>query len=213
MSEKIVKNSKKQNRKSVTCNTIYQFKITLNDITPPIWRRIQVPDTYTFWDLHVAIQDAMGWLDCHLHEFYLRDNDSGRKYSIGMPGEETPPELLDDHEEKIKDHVTQEGQKIEYIYDFGDDWEHEIELEKILAKEDGKTYPNCPDGARACPPEDVGSVPGYEELLEVLKDPQHEEYQEFIDWLGGKFDPEQFDPRKVEFDDPEWRWKQAMDLE
>jgi len=123
---------------------VYQFKITLRDIKPPIWRRIQVPETYTFWDLHVAIQDAMGWSDYHLHEFEMVDPSTGLKVNIGIPDE-----------------------------DFGGIW-------------------------------------GYENFLEIINDPDNEEYEDMIEWVGGEFDPEHFDVKEVSFDDPDKRRRIAF---
>lgn len=95
------------------------------------------------------------------------------------------------------DQIVSEGDKLIYEYDFGDGWEHKIRIEKILPAEKGKRYPVCLAGKRACPPEDCGGPPGYERLLEVLRDPKHEEYEETLEWLGGPFDPEAFDVNEV----------------
>ncbi|MDI3524632.1 MULTISPECIES: plasmid pRiA4b ORF-3 family protein [unclassified Kosmotoga] len=186
---------------------VYQFKITLKGIKPPIWRRIQVPETYTFWDLHVAIQDAMGWLDYHLHEFEIINPSTGLKVNIGIPDEDFGRDVLPGWKQKIADYFSMENPKANYTYDFGDNWEHKIELEKILPREKGVTYPVCIKGKRACPPEDCGGVWGYEELLEAIKDPAHERHEELLEWLGEDFDPEHFDVNEVSFDDPNKRLK------
>lgn len=180
---------------------VYQFRIDLKDIRPPIWRRIQVPETYTFWDLHVAIQDAMGWKDYHMHEFQITDPSFGERIRI-----ETP-----EWEKKIADWLNIETSTANYIYDFGDFWEHKVKLEKIIPREKGVNYPICIKGKRACPPEDCGGVWGYEELLEIIKDPDHEEYEEMIEWVGEDFDPEHFDPKEVVFDDPDRRREDAFE--
>ncbi|HID93190.1 MAG TPA: plasmid pRiA4b ORF-3 family protein [bacterium (Candidatus Stahlbacteria)] len=184
---------------------VYQFKITLEGIKPRIWRRIQVPETYTFWDLHVAIQDAMGWLDYHLHEFEIVDPSTGLKVNIGMPDEDFGREILPDWKQKIADYFSMENRSADYVYDFGDNWEHKIRLEKILPRNKNINYPICIKGERACPPEDCGGDLGYARLLEILKNPNHEEYEEMLEWVGGKLDPEHFDPKEVSFDDPEKR--------
>lgn len=192
---------------------IYQFKITLKDIEPPIWRRIHVPETYTFWDLHVAIQDVMGWLDYHLHEFEMIHPATGMTVNIGIPDEDfdLDTEILPGWKQKIADYFSIENSKAEYIYDFGDNWIHEIKLEKILPQERGIKYPLCIDGKRACPPEDCGGTWGYENFLKIIMDPRHERYEELLEWVGGEFDPEHFDVREVHFDNPKKRLKMVLE--
>ena len=191
-------------------NQVFQFKITLKGIKPPIWRRIQVPETYTFWDLHVAIQDAMGWDDYHLHEFELVNPLTGLKQSIGSPDEEFDREVFPELKQKLVDSFSMENRSAVYTYDFGDNWEHKIQLEKILPREEGVTYPICIKGKRACPPEDCGGIWGYAELLEILGNPNHEEYEEMLEWLGGEFDPEKFNVEEISFGDPEKRRKMGF---
>ncbi len=191
-------------------NQVFQFKITLKGIKPPIWRRIQVPETYTFWDLHVAIQDAMGWDDYHLHEFELVNPLTGLKQSIGSPDKEFDREVFSELKQKLVDFFSMENRSAVYTYDFGDNWEHKIQLEKILPREEGVTYPICIKGKRACPPEDCGGIWGYAELLEILGNPNHEEYEEMLEWLGGEFDPEHFDVEEISFGDPEKRRKMGF---
>ncbi|GFO96830.1 plasmid priA4b ORF-3 family protein [groundwater metagenome] len=189
----------------------YQFKITLKGIKPPVWRRIQVPETYTFWDLHVAIQDVMGWLDYHLHEFEIMDPSTGSKVNIGLPDDEFGRKVLVGWNQKIADYFSMENPRADYVYDFGDNWEHKIKLEKILPREKNVDYPVCIKGKRACPPEDVGGIWGYEDFLEIIKNPDHEEYEEMLEWAGGEFDPEHFDCGEVSFDDPAKRLKIALE--
>lgn len=193
---------------------VYQFKITLKHIKPPIWRRIQVPETYTFWDLHVAIQDAMGWTDSHLHEFAITNPSTGEKAVIGIPDEGFDYDMgrttLPDTKQKISKWFSEQNNKAEYIYDFGDNWEHAVKLEKILPREKEIDYPICTAGQRACPPEDCGGIGGYEHFLEIIMDPEHEEYEEMLEWAGGDFDPERFNPDGVFFDDPDDRFEYAF---
>ena len=192
---------------------IYQFKIELEGITPTIWRRIQVPEDYSFWDLHVAIQDAIGWLDYHLHLFLIRRKHSRVATQIGIPDDyafEGSPEILPGWEIPISDYFHDVGITADYEYDFGDGWRHKVLLEGILLREKGHKYPRCIDGARACPPEDCGGVHGYSRLLEVLADPDDEEHESMLEWLGGKYDPQKFVPGKVKFDNPKQRWKRAF---
>lgn len=194
-------------------NQVYQFKITLQGVRPPVWRRIQVPETYSFWDLHVAIQDAMGWLDYHLNEFEMVNPRTGAKVLIGIPDEESldDREVLPDDKQKIARYFTPQNRHARYVYDFGDDWEHIASLEKIVPREENVDYPRCLAGKRSCPPEDCGGIGGYEELLEALADPDHEEHEQMVTWLGGEFDPAAFDPAEVVFMDPAVRRKIAFD--
>ena len=188
-------------------NNVYQFKITLIDTKPPVWRRIQVPETYTFWDLHVAIQDAMGWEDYHLHEFRLKNPITGQESYIGIPDEENEfplsYEILAGWQQRISDWLSMQNKRVYYIYDFGDSWEHTIVLEKVLPKEKNVRYPICLDGKRACPPEDCGSIPGYEDICRG----KHEFQEHYKD-----FDPEYFNPKEVDFDDPEEQLKLRLDF-
>ncbi|OQY09173.1 MAG: hypothetical protein B6I30_10185 [Desulfobacteraceae bacterium 4572_187] len=191
---------------------VYQFKITLLDSNPVIWRKIAVPETYTFWDLHVAIQDAMGWEDCHLHEYKIRNPLNNIECEIGYPDDEyRAGEVLKGWEQPIKKFFTEKNNKALYQYDFGDDWHHEIKLEKITDKIEGKKYPLCLAGERACPPEDCGGIWGYENLLKVMSDPSHEEYEEMKEWIGEDFDPAKFDIKKVRFTNPQARLKMRLD--
>lgn len=195
-------------------NHVLQFKITLKGSRPPIWRRIQVPAGYTFWELHVAIQDAMGWHDCHLHEFTVHDPSTGVGAQIGIADEEltSGEEILAGWKHKIADWFTPENTIAAYDYDFGDGWEHQVKFEGSPVRDKDRTYPVCLDGQRACPPEDVGGIDGYADFLKAISDPGHEEHAEWLEWVGGEFDPERFRPEEVEFDDPEDR-RQIMLLD
>ena len=237
---------------------IYRFRVQLSGIKPPVWRRIELPGNYTFWDLHMAIQESMGWENYHLFSFRLpleseNDNDTGVSWE-GFP-ETLPqpqpqkgleiglPQFKTDFDEEIKASWSTsisdyfgfgdgecsggDGEESEckltdsarYVYDFGDHWEHEIELEKISAGDEdyemgelseeernrfgrdfsSRKYPLCTAGSRAAPPEDCGGVGGYEQLLEVLNDPDHPEHERMRAWAGEDYDPEYFDPEEVEF--------------
>jgi hypothetical protein len=193
---------------------VYQFKLVLVGVEPPIWRRIQVPETYSFWDLHVALQDAMGWLDYHLHVFRVAGQGPGEVELVGIPDDdpfEGDKPTLPGWETPITRHFPRPGTSVQYEYDFGDGWEHELTLEAILPRQRGQKFPLCVDGARACPPEDCGGVYGYETLLAVIQDPTHEEYESTFEWLGGRFDPDTFDPKRVQFDDPARRYRIAFE--
>ena len=190
---------------------LYQFKITLKNIKPPVWRRIHVPENYSFWDLHVAIQDAFGWLDYHPHGFATMNNDYTQVKRIGIPDTEGMDlEMLPGWEENISDWFSLDKNKaMNYTYDFGDTWEHRVELEKIIPRGKDINYPVCIKGKRACPPEDCGGVWGYEDKLEILKNKQHSEYEDIAEWMGEDFDPEKFDCDEVIFDDPIERLKNS----
>lgn len=194
-------------------DSIYQFVITLQEVHPPVWRRIQVPASYSFWDLHVAIQDAMGWTDSHLHAFTLPEPRSGNTVNVGIPLEDDFDDefqVLPGWNHRIVELFTLDSPRAQYEYDFGDSWMHDVVLEAVQPREPGATYPRCLDGARACPPENVGGTGGYEEFLEAIRDPQHEEHDRDLTWIGGSFDPEAFDPAQVLFDDPHERWEHAF---
>ena len=173
---------------------IYQFKVTLMESHPPIWRRIQVPDC-TLGELHEVLQFVMGWEDCHLHQFIVRGESYGpldpEDLHWGM-------EKVDEEEISIS-RVAKTGRKVRFIYeyDFGDSWQHEILLEKILEPEPNVAYPRCIEGARACPPEDVGGISGYAEFLEAISDPNHEDHDDMVVWSGGRFDPDRFSVDEV----------------
>jgi hypothetical protein len=191
----------------------FQFKVTLQDVAPPVWRRIEVPATYSFWDLHVAVQDAMGWQDYHLHAFRIRNRRTGGTDAIGIPdpdGFVDEPDFLAGWEIPLTAYFTDAGDRAEYEYDFGDGWIHDVVLEGIGDRQAKAKYPRCTAGARACPPEDSGGPHGYADLLATLADPSHEEHENVADWLGGAFDPESFDPARVRFDDPKKRWRTAF---
>jgi len=212
--DKSINNQEKEKSRKMKkkYNQVYQFKIALEGIKPPIWRRIQVPETYTFWDLHVAIQDAMGWSDYHLHLFEVRDPSTGMKVEIGIPEKEFGEEgaTLAETKQKIADYFSMENRTADYVYDFGDNWEHKIQLEKILPREKGVEYPICIKGKRACPPEDCGGIWGYADFLEIIANPEHEEHEEMLEWVGGEFDPEHFDVEEVSFADPDKRRKMTL---
>lgn len=175
---------------------IYQLKVTLKHSSPPIWRRIQVPGDITLAKLHHILQATMmGWEDYHLHQFVVGDlRDRRASVYYGQP---TPDdwgiELQDERQVKLKQVAPREKIKFIYEYDFGDNWEHELLVEKILPPEPGVTYPRCLKGKGACPPEDVGGVWGYYSFLEAIQDPNHPEHEDMLDWIGGEFDPEAFD--------------------
>jgi pRiA4b ORF-3-like protein len=195
-------------------NIVFQFRIALKEIAPPIWRRIQVISTATFWDLHVAIQDAMGWLDYHQHVFRIKKPRAKNLTVIGIPPDddyEDQAKILSAWEEDIGDYFVEPGKTADYIYDFGDSWEHDILFEGILLKEKAVFYPLCISGARACPPEDCGGIFGYHDFLEIIHNPAHEEHETMMQWGGRNFDSELFRAKDVTFDNPKKRLKKAFE--
>lgn len=151
-----------------------------------------IPDNLTLQQLHIVIQIAMGWFDAHLHEFEIGG------VSYGAPDQfEMMDHVVSEQKVKVSQVLGKGIKRFKYTYDFGDNWEHVIEIEKVLPVEPDATYPVCLTGKRACPPEDVGGVWGYEGLLEVFADPNHPEYEELIDWIGDDFDSTEFDIEEV----------------
>jgi len=172
---------------------VHQYKVTLRHITPPIWRRFQIEDYMTFEDLHGTIQITMGWETAHLYAFHVGKEmitDAESLLEMGGSGR-------DADETQISQLLKKEGATCTYTYDFGDSWEHDLVLEKILPVDPDIEYPVCLDGARACPPEDCGGIPGYMEILETLKKPKSKAYKELMEWLDDDFDPEAFDAAAV----------------
>ncbi len=164
---------------------VYTLKIVLEGSNPPIWRRIQVRGNTKLDVFHIILQSAMGWGDKHSHEFII----GKKKYA--NPSQELE-KTLDEAGYTLSQLIKEKGQSFKYTYDFGDDWLHEIMVENIETKNIKLLYPVCLEGERACPPEDIGGVPGYEERLLALKDPSHPEHKEIADWFEPSFNPEEF---------------------
>ncbi len=170
---------------------IYQLKVTLKGTRPPIWRRLQVPSDVTLAKLHRVIQVSMGWYNSHLHQFTI----NGVYYGVPSPDDWQP--IVDERRYRLSAVVPQAKTKFLYEYDFGDGWDHEILVEKILPNDTGLEHALCLKGRRACPPEDVGGVWGYVSFLEAISNPDHPEHEELLEWVGGGFDPEAFDPERT----------------
>ena len=169
---------------------VIQFKITLDHIEPPIWRRILLTGDLTFADVHLILQAAMGWQNSHLHEFRLGDR------RVGVPDPEAG-EIEDERKVRLAQVELQAGETFRYVYDFGDGWTHAILVEKVVPADTRFLYPVCMAGARACPPEDSGGPPGYAEFLRKISDPEDEEHDHMVAWIGGVFDPEGFDVNRT----------------
>jgi len=174
---------------------IYQIKVTLLGTDPAIWRRVLVPADLTLEQLHNVLQLAMGWEDCHMHEFRIGQQRFGKPDPMeqAFGGSRTASERT----ARLFNVLGRAGTKAVYTYDFGDSWEHQIVVEKRLAPEPGRDYPACLAGERHGPPEDCGGIPGFYNLLEAISDPEHEQHKEQLEWLGDDFDPEAFSADEV----------------
>jgi hypothetical protein len=168
--------------------SIYQLKIRLLDIHPPIWRRIQVPNTISLCCLHDVFQVVMGWTDSHLHRFE-KDGDC---WGVPESDEFNELDLIDERKTWLAQVLKAEGDSMVYLYDFVDDWRHQITLEKIIPTSDGVKTPVCLGGKRRCPPDGVGGVSGYQEFLKFIVDPAHRNDEPFIHYAGGLFRAEEF---------------------
>jgi hypothetical protein len=180
--------------------SVYQIKISLIGVKPPIWRTVLVSSDMKLDVFHNVIQLAMGWTDSHLHQFIAN------KVFYGIPDEDFELEMEDETKYRLSQLLKEEKESLVYEYDFGDSWEHKILLEKILPFDTKTTMPVCIKGKRACPPEDCGGIWGYEELLETISNPKHTDHDDMLEWLGGEFDPEEFDLEAINEDLAE-SWK------
>lgn len=166
---------------------IYQLHISLDNIRPPIWRRLLVPSNVRLSELSEIILTAMGWMGYHLHQFII----NGVYY--GNPEYNDMGKTKNETRVALREIARMVGYKFKYEYDFGDGWMHTIKVEKILPAEVGVQYPVCIKGKRACPPKDVGGPWGYAEFLETIQDPESDRAAEMLEWVGGEFDPEEFE--------------------
>ena len=169
---------------------IYQVKITLRNTQPRIWRRVLVPRNVTLVKLHRVLQRAMGWTDSHLHRFVY---GRGRHFNLGFG---LPSKVTAENKTKLGDVLSAPGDRLLYEYDFGDGWQHDVLLEQVLSHEDS-FLPVCVAGERACPPEDCGRPHGFAELLNILRNPDHPEHADRLEWLGDDFDPEHLDLTEI----------------
>lgn len=170
---------------------LYELRVVIKGIEPPVWRSIQVPESATLHRLHQVMQVAMGWANSHLFLFHV----GGKVY--GEPSPEWESEVSDATATTLREIVSEGNPSFLYEYDLGDSWMHEIALQRAVEAE-GEERPRCTGGARACPPEDCGGSPGYEYFLEAISDPGHEEHESMLQWIGGHFDPEAFDAAAVD---------------
>jgi Plasmid pRiA4b ORF-3-like protein len=183
-------------KKIASSQNIYQIKVTLLGTKPPIWRRLLVPASMTLAKLHDVLQTAMGWAGGHMHEFRTADRHFGipdpEDRSMGM-------QVENERSIRLSSVLRSAGAKLIYTYDFGDNWEHAVVLEKLLPAQLSLDleYPICIDGKLACPPDDCGGIPGYYELIEALADPEHDRHEEISEWISDGFDPQAFSVENV----------------
>ena len=170
---------------------LYELRVELKEIEPPIWRVLQVPSRTSLLKLNRILQRAMGWTNSHLHLFDI----DGKLY--GEASSEWDFEVLDSRKMTLEKIFTEGKRSFLYEYDLGDSWRHNITL---LGTVEGEAEEKlaCTAGARACPPEDCGGTMGYYNLLVALSDPDHEEHDTMLEWVGGKFDPKAFDVAAVD---------------
>jgi len=169
----------------------YQLKVSLDKIQPNIWRRLIISENTSLYELHHIIQISFGWDNYHLYLFKQNRILWGNKAQ--WDDDDPAFELNNDKRTRIKDIIQDKTQSLQYQYDMGDSWSHTIKLEKFLEKDKLITIPFCAAGARNCPPEDCGGVPGYYNLIETLDHPKSRKYKELIEWLGYKYEPELLD--------------------
>ncbi|MHB1343185.1 MAG: plasmid pRiA4b ORF-3 family protein [Thermoleophilia bacterium] len=174
-----------------SATVVYQLKVSLKGAKPPIWRRLLVGDDVTLRRLHNILQAACGWSNSHLHEFSVGGNRFGRT------DPEWPSDMRSDTRKRLSSLGLVEGDKLEYVYDFGDWWEHTILVEAIRPRKEDEVLPLCTAGRRAFPPEDCGGTWGYQELLAVLADSSHPEHEHMSEWVGPYFDPEAVDLAQI----------------
>lgn len=175
--------------------TQYQFKISLNNTSPEIWRRIQVPSYMNLLEFHLAIQIAMGWTNSHLFEFRIDNQTFQTLYEHDDEFDES--QFTDAGSVTLERLLLNPCLEFSYLYDFGDSWYHTVTFEKSETSLKKLPDPICIDGALNCPPEDCGGLSGYYEMLNVLNSGTKSEKQEHVEWLGKDFDPLFFDKKKV----------------
>lgn len=192
---------------------IYNLKVVLLGSKPPIWRRLQVPGDASLGWLHAVLQVAVGWTNSHLHQFKLGETcySDTRHYSAEFEGD---TEILEEHKFTLRQIAPREQDALGYEYDFGDSWEHEITVDKILPHDAAaSTTAVCLDGARACPPEDCGGVWGYANFLKILKNHKHPEHESMKEWLGRPFDAEAFDVVKTNLWLQKLKWPRVTEAQ
>jgi hypothetical protein len=172
-------------------SSVFQLKATLNSSRPPIWRKVLVPANLSFVKLHLVLQSVMGWENCHMHQFVV-----GEKL-IGSHDLDAGSDVVNEARTRLNQLVTGPPEHFTYEYDFGDNWELLVSVEKVLEAEPGQTYPVCIGGKMAAPPDDSGGIWHYFDMLDILKNPDHPEYKDCKDHLGKDFDPKHLDLAEI----------------
>jgi len=176
----------------MTVASIAHLKIKLDDVKPAVVRRVEVPLTIRLDRRHLVLQAAMGWTNSHLYE--IRARGSG----WGVPDPDFGDGPLDARKIRLVDVLEDAGvRSLKYLYDFGDGWEHSVRIERITDAVPRIAYPRLVEASGRCPPEDVGGPWGYRDFLEAIADPDHEEHDDLLEWIGGSFDPVEFDVAKA----------------
>ena len=168
----------------------FKLRLVLDDIQPKIWRQLMVPASITLDRLHDCLQVVMGWTDSHLHSFTI----AGQEFTENP---EEPDQGVEESGVALGMLIRRPRTKFTYLYDFGDGWMHTITVQSVEPAEERKATMICLAGQRRCPPEDVGGPWGYQEFLQAIADPSHEEHESYMEWCGGSFDPNAFDVEAV----------------
>lgn len=188
--------------KPVSAHLTYELRVSLQFVQPEVWRVLRVPHDLRMSQLHKVLQAAFAWTNSHLHQFHVRDTEKNTQVIVGdprneddlyIPGEEAPAKTRDERKVTLAECLLKPGDQLAYEYDFGDGWIHEVTLVAVHEQATRLATALCLDGARACPPEDCGGPPGYDNFLTAIGDPAHEEHESMLEWVGGDFDPAAFD--------------------
>ncbi len=179
---------------------IYELEVTLRESAPRIWRRLLVPGATTLHRLHAIMQATMLWQDYHLYEFVVGGGDEGAggtRYGVYEPTFADEEPVIDARQTTLATIAPAIDATFTYVYDFGDNWRHDVVVRAIGRPDPRRPSPLCIAGARAGPPEDCGGIHAYGELLELLEEGRGEAYDEMLMWLGGDYDPDGFDRNLV----------------
>jgi hypothetical protein len=182
------------NRPQPPTNSALRLRIQLKEVDPVVWRRLLVPGTVRLAKLGQMLLAAMGWNNSHLHAFRVGDTSYGMELDDDFDDDEI--DEIDEQSVTVLQ-ALRELQPFTFDYDFGDGWEHEVVIEELIHSDTGLKFAVCLDGEQACPPDDVGGPGGYVAFLEAIADPDHEEHADFLEWIGGSFDPAEFDVAKA----------------